>query len=206
MSAAKMLDGAEVEAFGSRPNRSTSVIRELAALYAYGYNGGYYWGGALLIRPVVTTHPAISSVSDWNLEGLWRCEYDSACSGLVFFAEDAFGTQFAVDSKGAVFQFDPETASRTEVAPSIDRWAEVILGDWEIMTGYPVLEAWQREHGPLAPGHRLIPRTPFMLGGDFHSTNMIAKPDAVGMRIRAELWRLTKDIPDGQSIVFRVEE
>ena len=45
-----------------------------------------------------------------------------------------------------------------------------------------------------------------MLGGEFSSSNMVCKVDVEGMKIRAQLWRLTKDIPDGQQIVFNVDE
>ena len=72
-------------------------------------------------------------------------------------------------------------------------------------TGAPVLEAWEKKHAEIPVGYRIMPRQLFMLGGEFHSDNMISKPDDQGMRIRAEFWQLTKDVPDGQKIIFKID-
>jgi hypothetical protein len=103
-------------------------------------------------------------------------------------------------------QFDPETAAVADCAGTLIDWASLLVGDPGYFTGAPVLAAWEEERAPIPVGHRLVPRQLFMLGGAFHSDNMLCKPDMEGLRVRAQLWRMTKDIPDGQKIVFKVDE
>jgi len=181
-----------------------SLPAPLQTLYD-GFNGGFYWQRALLIRPLHKTEGAPLPVTEWNDTALWKREYGDICEDVFFFADDVFGGQFGLQDNRVV-QFDPETAGLEEVAKTLDGWCKEILRDPEFYTGFPVLHAWEQEKGQIPAGFRLIPKQPFMLGGDFDASNMVSKPDVEGMKIRAQLWTLTKDLPDGQTIVFRVEE
>src|SRR5690606_29576887 len=78
----------------------------------------------------------------WNDPRLWREEYGDAVAGLTFFAEDAFGFQFATDGD-AIFSFDPEVAERERVSSDVMEWASLILEDFEVRTGFPVMHEWQ---------------------------------------------------------------
>jgi hypothetical protein len=176
---------------------------ELESFYRE-YNGGYYWNRALLIRPKARM-PHLASIAEWNEPGLWRNLYDDACGGAVFFAEDAFGLQFGIQANSIV-QFDPETASISAMAPSLDEWISSLVKDAAYLTGAPVLAAWEKVNTPIAVGYRLIPKQPFMLGGEFNAQNMIAKPDLEGMMIRAQLWSEIRNLPDGQRIILDKSE
>ncbi len=145
------------------------------------------------------------SVVDWNEPELWTSLYDGACARTMFFAEDAFGVQFGIRD-GRVVHFDPETAVLNDCAESIEAWVSLLLGDRAYYTGAPVLAAWEAQSSRIRPGYRLVPKQLFMLGGEFHSKNMTCKPDAEGLRTRAQLKCLTKDLPDGQEIVFKAGE
>jgi len=124
---------------------------------------------------------------------------------MAFFAEDVFGIQFAVSDEG-FGQFDPETAELTPVADTLEGWFEAICGDPDFYTGEPVLGSWTENGRTLEVGHRLIPKKLFTLGGEFVASNVVSKPDVEGMRLRAQFWEATKDIPDGQQVVFRIDE
>ena len=162
-----------------------------------------FWGRALLVRPIARLGSAPLGVVEWNAESLWRRLYEGACANVTFFAEDAFGIPFGVRN-AKIVQFDPETAELTELATTLDGFAECLLNDIEFLTGAPVLSAWEHEHGAIEPGHRLVPKRPFLFGGEFRSANMVAKEDTTGMRVRADLWRSTKNLPDGASVELRV--
>ncbi len=176
-----------------------SAVRQLYA----GFNGGYFWGSSLLIRPYTSIGAAPLCVDKWNDSGLWKGGYGSNCDDLTFFAEDAFGVQYGFRGK-AVVQFDPETARETSVADSLELWCNAVCGNPEYYTGYPVLADWERRNHSLATGSRLQPKHLIALGGAFEADNMISKPDIECMRIRCQFWTMTKDVPDGQAIVFRV--
>ena len=169
-----------------------------------GFNGGYFWNRALLIRPAYQVAGAPLTISDWNDPVLWKNKFDDICNNVTFFAEDAFGMQFGINGERIV-QFDPETATFADIGEHIHDWCRELVRDSDFYTGAPVLAAWERKNHPIGVGYRLIPKQLFMLGGEFHSDNMICKLDLDGMIARAQFWKMTKDLPDGEKIVFRIE-
>lgn len=44
-------------------------------------------------------------------------------------------------------------------------------------------------NGPLRRGHRLIPRLPFTLGGEYSVANLVAVPEAEAMTLYRESYR-----------------
>ena len=144
-------------------------------------------------------------VAEWNDHVLWRQAYDGMADGMFFFAEDIFGVQFAI-KEDAVCSFDPETAEVTHVAVSLEDWAAVILRDYEMLTGYPLARAWQLVNGPIKIGSRLLPKTPFVLDGDFSVANLITMDSVRGMLVRAELATRIRDLPDGATVRFVITE
>jgi hypothetical protein len=171
----------------------------LADFYG-GFNGGYFWDRALLLRPTQDDLGPLS-VARWNESSLWRGLYGGAAAGLTFFGEDTFGVQFALHGNNVV-SFDPETAEVSHCAGGFDEFVDLVVSEAEFYTGFPVLRAWEAEHGALEVGHRLVPRQAFMLGGEFSAADVVSRPDVEGMRMRAQLWMTTKDVRDGETIVF----
>jgi hypothetical protein len=100
--------------------------------------------------------------------------------------------------------FDPETGDRRVVASSLEGWAQQLLADFESMTGYPLSHAWQQRFRPLPLGKRLIPKIPFVLGGDFVIENLYPLYSLVGMQVRGELAVQIRDLPDGAQVTYRV--
>ena len=139
----------------------------------------------------------------WNMDVLWRSEFEAAANGLLFFAEDAFGEQFAL-SNGKVWRFNPESAAREEIARDLEEWAEKILADYSFETGYQQAHDWQQQNGQLMEGQRLIPKIPFIMGGKYEADNLFALDAVKGMRYRADIWKQIRDLPDGTSIQLKV--
>lgn len=177
----------------------------LRDLYADGFNGGYFWNGALLVRPLDDRIESVSSVAAWNGPALWIHEYGEAALGATFFAEDALGVQYALRD-GKLAQFDPETAAFEELADSVDGLFARIGDDAAYYTGAPLLAAWEAKNGPLESGFRLVPRQLFCLGGEFSEGNLIAKRDVEGMRARAQLFQRIKALPDGTTIRISITD
>ncbi|GGM89423.1 hypothetical protein GCM10010106_41060 [Thermopolyspora flexuosa] len=140
----------------------------------------------------------------WNDPRLWREEYGDAVAGLTFFAEDAFGFQFATDGD-AIFSFDPEVAERERVSSDVMEWASLILEDFEVRTGFPVMHEWQVHNGRILHGHRLAPATPFFLGGKYEAREMRMMESVGLMRFRANVYRQVKDLPDGAKVRIVVD-
>lgn len=167
-------------------------------------NGFYAFESALHVipAPAQTVNAGEIDLVRWNAPDLWRFEYEDLTDGLFFFAEDVFGVQFAIDGDRIV-SFDPESGEIGFAADDIERWAEAILADYSQLTGYPVAHEWQEAHGALQCGKRLLPKVPFVLGGAFAPSNLVAVDAVEGMRYRGDLWRQIRDLPDGTQVQLK---
>lgn len=173
----------------------TRLGTELADLLGR-LNGFYLLDKTVLVRG---TGSHDGNVVAWNAADGWRTHYADLADGLFFFAEDIFGGQFALRGEDVVV-VDPETGEADPVAQSIEEWAAWIIDDWNVATGYPLAKAWQDEHGELEPGERLVPITPFVMGGEFELENLRVMDDERGMRIRGDLALQIRDVPDGEEV------
>jgi hypothetical protein len=143
------------------------------------------------------------SLESWNERDLWRGRYGGMADGLLFFAQDTFGGQFAMSAAGIV-SFDPETGAVTLIGKDLEDWAAQILADYEQLTGFPLAHAWQVRHGRLAVTDRLLPKRPFVLGGEYTIENLYVLDAVQGMRLRSELARQIATLPDGAEVNFKI--
>lgn len=163
-------------------------------------NGFYAFESALHVLPSEVS--AMRTIERWNAPDGWRSGYGSMADGLLFFAEDAFGGQFALWDE-RICTFDPETGDVDVLASSVEDWADQLLDDYRVLTGYPVAHEWQLQNGLLQPGMRLVPKVPFVIGGDYTVDNLSALDAEEGMRVRAEFAMQIRDLPDGTTVRYR---
>lgn len=160
-------------------------------------NGFYTFEGALHVFPVSSLD--CMSLEEWNSDYLWRCHYGDLGRGLLFFAENVFQDQFCLSPEG-ILRFESECGRTSAMSASIEDWALRMLHDYSQETGWPLAKKWQSEHGPLPPGKRLMPKTPFFLGGAYSMENLWVGDAIEGMRCKADLASQTKDLPDGSQV------
>jgi hypothetical protein len=166
-------------------------------------NGFVAFESALHVFPSAAAHDGGVTVESWNARDLWRTGFGRLPDDLLFFAEDIFGGQFAFGPQGVV-SFDPETGGVALIADSLEGWAARILEDIELLTGFPLAHSWQQCHGQLPRSQRLLPKRPFVLGGDFAIDNLYPLNAVEGMQIRAELARQIATLPEGAAVTFKV--
>lgn len=185
---------------GTIAERSGTMYLELDNILAKR-NGFYAFEGALHVRhaPAQQTNPGEIGLAEWNTPDLWKFEYENLTEGIFFFAEDVFGVQFGIHYDRVV-AFEPESGEIKDLANSIEEWVGRILNDYRQLTGFPIAHEWQQTHGTLHGGMRLLPKIPFILGGKFEVSNLIAVEAVKGMRYRGELWRQLRDLPDGAQV------
>ncbi|WP_203716112.1 hypothetical protein [Asanoa siamensis] len=169
-------------------------------------NGFFAFESALLLRPLGSSlRTAALGLTTWNAADTWKTTYHGRSFGdVTFFAEDLFGGQFGITSD-AIVSLNPEVGELEHFAGSIDEWATRILDDYDVLTGYPLAHEWQRLHGPLAPGTRLVPRQPFTVGGEFEVANLVAVAEVKAMRIYGGIATTLAGVPDGSEVTFRIE-
>ncbi|WP_411386449.1 SMI1/KNR4 family protein [Pseudomonas sp. MPB03] len=167
-------------------------------------NGFYAFESALHVFPTHSNQQEIG-VYDWNSDALWRSGYKGMADGCLFFAEDVFGGQFCFKD-GKIYIFDPETGSLEYLADDVESWAKSILVDFDVLTGHPLANQWQKQNGQIPAGKRLLPKVPFVLGGEFVLDNLYLADAVEGMKLRADIASQIRDLPDGAQIKFSVED
>ncbi len=165
-------------------------------------NGFYAFAGALHVRSATTSGAEIG-LADWNDPALWRSGYGALGDEWCCFAEDAFGGQFACRDS-AVATFDPESGEVEMMATGIEDWADQMLQNHEVLTGWPLAQAWQALNGSLATGRRLIPKIPFVLGGEFVIENLYDADTVLSLRYRADIAQQIAKVPDGTTVQLQV--
>jgi hypothetical protein len=161
-------------------------------------NGFYAFESALQVFGTETVE-SNDDIAVWNSATSWRQEFGEVAEGLVFFAQDIFGGQFAASERG-FFHFNIESAELKPMGKQMEEWATCLLGRWDYWTGHSIAHEWQVRHGPLKTGHRLFPKVPFVLGGEFEVENLWEglASDAIGYSgyIASQLC----DLPDGAHV------
>lgn len=170
-------------------------------------NGFFVFAQALLVLPVSKpADPQVPTLVSWNDPEGWRKAYPGLNAEDIYFAMDIFGGQFGIAPNGVVHVLEPETGEKTHVADSLGSWAGWLLDDAETRTGYPLAEQWQKEFGRLGLGYRLVPRLPFVAGGEFAITNLVPMSAERALRTYAGLTASIRDVPDGATIRWAVTE
>lgn len=207
-----MTNAEKLLSVGSEPLAAAPVVMpELFRPYVLGKelfemlqkkNGFYAFESALHVFPLMDSETGLEA---WNAGSLWRNSYEELADGLLFFAEDIFQDQFCLSVKqGGVLRFYAETGETVFLANSIEEWAGVILSDYQQETGWPFVRDWQAKNGPLPVGQRLMPRTPFFLGGEYNLSNLWAGNPIDGMRLKADLAMQTRHLPEGAPIQLKI--
>jgi hypothetical protein len=144
----------------------------------------------------------LPSLDAWNAATAWRSEYQSLADGLLFFAEDVFGNQFAGDGKGIV-RFHAETGDREFMADSIEEWLRMVLSDPDEELGCWLLREWRRPGNVVEPHEHLCPKEPFVTGGPFDPANLYTSNRDASMRFKGDFAWQIRNVPQGGKIRLR---
>lgn len=181
-----------------------SLGRQIKALLR-ARNGFYAFESALHVFPAGPAGGTELTLRQWNSPNLWRFEYGELVEGAFFFAEDAFGNQFCA-REDCIYSFEAETGELNVLADDLEEWARRVLKEYDMLTGYPLLRQWQEKNGALPAGMRLMPKIPFVLGGEYSLANLYPLGAVSAMRSRGNLARQIKDLPDGTQVEFHIIE
>lgn len=120
-------------------------------------NGFVAFESALHVFPSNPPREGEMTLQRWNENEVWRTSYDGLADGFLFFAEDAFGGQFAFDSTNRVVSFDPETGAVDQLASDLESWADRIMSDYPLLTGFPSRTFVARTARPHTPWTKVDP-------------------------------------------------
>jgi hypothetical protein len=97
-----------------------------------------------------------------------------------------------------------ETGQNEFFADSVEKWAQRILADYRAETGWPLAQEWQQKNGPLPQGQRLMPKIPFVMGGEYNIENLWAGDAVQGMRFKGDMALQIRDVPDGGAVKLNI--
>lgn len=168
-------------------------------------NGFYAFNASLHVFSSGVESLNEKSLEEWNSETLWRRNYGDMVLNCFFFAEDLFGGQFCFKGD-EVYSFDPETGGLSYMSSTLDEWAKKIVEDSAVLTGYEVGYEWQKRNGVLTTGKRLMPKVPFVCGGEYSLDNLVQIDSVESMRLRGDFAQQIRDLPDGKKIRIKFVE
>lgn len=164
-------------------------------------NGFYAFESALHVY-AISDRDAKPELIAWNAKSGWRGAFRELAAGYLFFGQDLVGAQFGLKDD-RVWRFDPETAEAAELAGSLEEWAALVMAEYRELLLWPLAHEWQVLHGPLLPGTRLVPKIPFVLGGEYTVANLYAAECGRALRFYGHIATQIHDLPDGSKIEFQ---
>jgi hypothetical protein len=154
------------------------------------------------LRVFGVSSAVLPDIVTWNAESGWRSSYRTLADGLQYFAEDAFGDQFAFDA-GRVVRFRAETGKREHMSDSLAGWLARLLKHPDDELSLPVLRKWQRLGRDLQPSQHLCPTYPFVVSGSPDS-GLHAVDRNESMCFKGDFAWQIRDLPEGSKIKFVV--
>jgi hypothetical protein len=176
-----------------------SARRELEALLCLK-NGFTAFHSALHVFPASSSSAGYNLIQ-WNAPDLWKNTYPPAIQGILCFAENLLGEQFCI-FKSHVGILNPETGDIDQMADTLEEWAALITSDPHQYLAMGLAIEWQEKNGELPVGQQLVPKIPFVCGGEFEIENLYAFESSRSMRWRGELASQIQGLPDGTPIRF----
>lgn len=167
------------------------------------HNGLTAFDGAL--RIFGTQAERLPSLEQWNRPDTWRSAYRELAKGnLIFFAEDAFGNQFAFDNGGVIY-FNAEIGQATPFASSFSEWLSIILDDPADTLQLLLYKSWLRNGASLEPSEHLCPTYPFVVRANPPLHELYPANGIEDMRHKGNFAYQIKDLPDGAQIKIKVK-
>lgn len=180
------------------------VPADLAALLRQ-INGFIQFQGGLHVRGACR-EPGWHSLRDaWDGEdAIWRL-YPQVRQTDVPFAEDCMGDQFFIRD-GLIHKLTAETGETESLGLGLHLFFETLATDpIDFLSLYPLLQH-QQDGGRLEPGQLLSAYPPFCTSESAQAVSLAAVASVGRRRFLADMAAKIRDVPDGHTIEFRVEE
>ncbi len=168
------------------------------------HNGLTAFDGGL--RIFGTNSGMLPMLQDWNKREGWRSAYKELVNeSLIFFAEDAFGNQFALDDEKVVY-FNAETGRATPFANAFSEWLSIVLEDPVDTLQLILFRSWMEKGEHLEPSEHLCPVYPFIVKSDSPLNELYRVDSTEDMSYKGNFAYQVKDVPDGAQIKIRVTD
>lgn len=124
---------------------------------------------------------------------------------IICFGEDIFGNQFVHYLEGFGIFFI-ETSEIEFISKDFSGWLRLITEDIDYYTGESLAIEWFQQNGKLEFYERLIPKKPFVLGGDYEIFNLYNKNFEYIVGFMSDIARQIHNLPNGSKIDIEIME
>ena len=177
------------------PNAAEDVLaasgrsREEHSRLLQRWNGFYALNGALHVLGACNAPPN-HSLSAWNEPTGWRAAWGRYTEGLTFFAQGAFGDQFAYRA-GKIVRFHAKNGRSDVMQATLAEWIEAVLLEPDYTLNQRFFEECVRAHGPLPHGGLFVPNA----GSSFDEPGTPERMHVVPARDAMEMYAVSASRP-----------
>ncbi|RLJ99620.1 SMI1/KNR4 family protein [Tenacibaculum discolor] len=166
------------------------------------HNGGYFYGNSLHIFGESKNHNYHDII---YLNSLYSRFYGELTKGIIFFAEDILGNIYGFHNEGVAY-FNIETSDYEIICKDFKSWIKEINNDLSYYTGKDfLLDLPKEDKISLALGKRLGAKYPFVLGGDYETSNFILKDFEENIEYNSSIAKQIVNLPDGTPIKIDIK-
>lgn len=195
-------------------SKEVNLVKLKAYLFSFGIEDESYIelirlrNGFLAFESALTVYPYDNkedmNLEEWNELRVWKENYSFINKPFICFAQDIFGFQFCLTEEGIEI-FDPETGEFEYLTDNIESWVNLLLKDYECLTGFTIAHEWQRMYGKIGSSTtRLSAKIPFILGGKYELSNLYMDDVYRITDFRSNLARQIYGLEDGQAINIKI--
>ena len=167
------------------------------------YNGGFFFSRSLIIYG--RNCECDFYVSNDVVNKKMNIEYDWISASNFFFACDVFGNQFCFDDHTSeIYLFNIETGNRERIAGDFIEWITILKSETDYFTGQSFIIKWEEVMPRLNYYERLTPKMPFVLGGEYHLSNMRVEKLEKILEFNSNIAKQIKDLPDGSLVNIEI--
>jgi hypothetical protein len=128
--------------------------------------------------------PPNHSLRAWNASDGWRASWGRLTEGLTFFAEDAFGDQFAYRG-GKIVRLRTLAGGIEVLHASLTEWIEAVLLEPEYVLNAKLYRACIAQLGPLPHGGHIVPTNQISTGEPLDPQHVAVTPARDSMEVKA---------------------
>lgn len=162
-------------------------------------NGLICFESALQIYPFDKSNMSLKNI---NNDEIWKKKYLFINHSYFCFAQDLFGFQFCFTHQGIEI-FNTETGEFSFLTDTFENWIQMILNDYNYLTGYEIGHEWQKKFRKLQLSERLNGKIPFVLGGSYSIENLYPINLISLLDFRADIANQIYNLEDGQQIILK---
>ena len=162
-------------------------------------NGLICFESALQIYPFDKSNISLKNI---NNDEIWGKKYLFINHSYFCFAQDLFGFQFCFTNQGIEI-FNTETGEFSFLTDTFENWIQMILTDYNYLTGYEIGHEWQKKFRKLQLSERLNGKIPFVLGGSYSIENLYPINLISLLDFRADIANQIYNLEDGQQIILK---